>query len=186
MDNRVISLASSEGKRELRRIWIISGGFDSGTLTGTVDGEATQNGFVIQAKWRGELRALIQVDQHLVLRLASPHRHEQGLQHDVRGLSALHRPAYDPARIEIDDDGKVSETLAGSDIGDGSCMRPIRTVARLLVEPRASKRMQCWEGTTGHEPIFMNDLSAFPNVYDSILLLLKKRQYVLSVGVGYL
>ncbi len=35
----------------------------------------------------GELRTLIRVDQYLVLRFASPNRHEQGLQYDVRGLA---------------------------------------------------------------------------------------------------
>ena len=65
-----------------------------------------------------ELRALVRMDEHLVLRLAPPNCHEQGLQHDVCGLSALHRPADDPARIEVDDYRKVSEALAGSDVGD--------------------------------------------------------------------
>ena len=66
----------------------------------------------------GKLRALIRVDQHLVFRFASPHRHEQRLQYDVRGLSALHCPADDPARIEVDDNRKVSETFAGSNVSD--------------------------------------------------------------------
>lgn len=52
----------------------------------------------------GELRTLIRMNQHLVLRFASPHRRAQSLQYDVHGLSALHRPADDPVRIEIDDD----------------------------------------------------------------------------------
>jgi hypothetical protein len=58
------------------------------------------------------------MNQHLVLRLSPSHRHEQSLQYDVRGLSALHRPADDPAGIEVDDNRKVSEALAGSDVGD--------------------------------------------------------------------
>jgi PAS domain-containing protein len=66
----------------------------------------------------GELRTLIGMNQHFVLRLSIPHRHEQSLRYDVRGLAALHRPAEDPARIEVDDDRKVSEALAGSDVGD--------------------------------------------------------------------
>ena len=66
----------------------------------------------------GELRTLIRMNQHLVLRFTSPHRHEQSLQYDVRSLSALHSPADDPARIKVDDDRKVSEALAGSDVGD--------------------------------------------------------------------
>src|SRR5690606_13030462 len=35
----------------------------------------------------GELRPLIRADQHLVLRFVSPHRHEQSLQYDIRGLT---------------------------------------------------------------------------------------------------
>ena len=66
----------------------------------------------------GELRTLIRMNQHLVLRLSPPHRHEQSLQYHVRGLSALHRPADDPAGIEVDDNRKVSEALAGSDVSD--------------------------------------------------------------------
>lgn len=58
------------------------------------------------------------MDQNLILGLASPYRHEQGLQHDVRGLAALHCPANHPAGIEIDDDCKVGEARAGPDIGD--------------------------------------------------------------------
>lgn len=66
----------------------------------------------------GDLRALIRVDQHLVLRFASPHGHKQSLQYDIGGLAALHCPADDPAGIEVDDDRKVSEALAGSDVCD--------------------------------------------------------------------
>jgi hypothetical protein len=57
-----------------------------------------------------------EMDQHLVLRLSPPHRHKQSLQNDIGGLSALHRPADDPARIEVYDDRKVSVPLAGSDL----------------------------------------------------------------------
>lgn len=66
----------------------------------------------------GELRALIQVDQHLIFRLASPHRHEQRLQYDVGGLTALDCLANHSAGIEIDDDREVGESLDGPDIGD--------------------------------------------------------------------
>lgn len=65
-----------------------------------------------------ELRTLIQMNKDLVLRLSPPHRHEQSLQYDVRGLSALHRPADDPTGIEVDDNRKVSEALAGLDVSD--------------------------------------------------------------------
>lgn len=66
----------------------------------------------------GELRALVPVDQHLVLRRAPPRGHEQSLQHDVRGLAALQCPADDPAGIEVDDDGQISKTFARPDVGD--------------------------------------------------------------------
>jgi len=69
------------------------------------------------------------MDQNLILGLASPYRHEQGLQHDVRGLTALHCPANHPAGIEIDDDGKVGETLAGPEWSKKRrCASPPRTV----------------------------------------------------------
>ena len=38
----------------------------------------------------GELRALIRVDQHPLLRFAPPYRHVQRLQHRIGGLPALH------------------------------------------------------------------------------------------------
>ena len=79
----------------------------------------------------GKLRALIRVDQHLVFRFASPHRHKQGLQYDVRGLAALHRPADDTTGVEIDDDREIGEALTGSDIGD---VRDPRRVWSLDVE----------------------------------------------------
>lgn len=71
----------------------------------------------------GELRALIRVDQHPVLRLSPPHSHEQSLQHDVGGLAALYRPA--------DDDGEIGEALTGPDISD---VRDPRGVWNLDVE----------------------------------------------------
>ena len=76
----------------------------------------------------GELRALIRVDQHLALRLAPPDRHEQRLQHDVRGLTALHCPTDNPAGIEIDDDREIGEALGGPDIGDVRDPCPVRSL----------------------------------------------------------
>lgn len=66
----------------------------------------------------GELRDLILVDKYLILLLASPHRHEQRLQHDVGVLTALHCPADPPAGIGIEDDSEVGEALDGPVIGD--------------------------------------------------------------------
>ncbi len=66
----------------------------------------------------GELRTLIRMNQHLVLRLSLPHSHQQSLQYDVIGLSTLHRPADDTARIEVGDNRKVSETFAGSNVSN--------------------------------------------------------------------
>ncbi len=66
----------------------------------------------------GELRALVRVDQHGVLWFASPHRHEQSLQYDVRGLAALQCPANDPTGIEVDDDSEICEALTSSDVGN--------------------------------------------------------------------
>ena len=74
-----------------------------------------QEGVTIHA---GELAALIGVDQHLRLGFASPDRHEQGLQDDVRGLAALHRPSDDTPRIEVDDHREIGKALLRPDVGD--------------------------------------------------------------------
>lgn len=66
-----------------------------------------------------------------VFRFALPHRHKQGLQYDVRGLVALHRPADDTTGIEIDDDREIGEALTGLDRGD---VRDPRRVLSLDVE----------------------------------------------------
>ena len=66
----------------------------------------------------GELAALIGVDQHLRLGFASPDRHERGLQDDVRGLAALHRPSDDTPRIEVDDHREIGKALLRPDVGD--------------------------------------------------------------------
>jgi hypothetical protein len=69
------------------------------------------------------------VDQHLVLRLSPPDRHEQRLQHKFRRLTALHGPTDDTTGIEIDHDGQIGEPFDGPDLGDvgycsvGSCVR---------------------------------------------------------------
>lgn len=65
----------------------------------------------------GELRALIRLDQHLILRLAPPPSHEQGLQHDIHGVTAPPGPTDHTTGVAINDDGKIGEALAGPDVG---------------------------------------------------------------------
>ncbi len=55
----------------------------------------------------GKLGTLVKMDEHLVRRLASPHRHKKGLQNDIRCLTALHRPTNDTTRIQVDHDGQI-------------------------------------------------------------------------------
>ena len=73
-----------------------------------------------------KLRPLIGMDQHSVLRLPAPHRHQQRLQDKVRGLSALHGPADHPAGVEIDNDGQIGEALQCPDICDVGHPDPVR------------------------------------------------------------
>ncbi|RYG95920.1 MAG: hypothetical protein EON58_13215 [Alphaproteobacteria bacterium] len=49
----------------------------------------------------GELRALIRVVEFFVLRIVLPHRHEQRLSYDVRGLASLQRQA-DVTAVDIE------------------------------------------------------------------------------------
>jgi hypothetical protein len=58
------------------------------------------------------------MDQHPVLRLPTPHRHEQRLQDNVCRLTALHRPANDTTGVEIDHDGKTGKAFQRPDIDD--------------------------------------------------------------------
>ena len=67
----------------------------SSAVHGVLKIAGAQEGAPIHA---GELAALTGVDQHLRLGFASPDRHEQGLQDDVRGLAALHRSSDDKPR----------------------------------------------------------------------------------------
>ena len=48
----------------------------------------------------GELRALVRMDQHPLLRSAPPHRHVKCLEHHTGGLPALHRPAHHGADVD--------------------------------------------------------------------------------------
>lgn len=74
-----------------------------------------------------ELAPLIRMNQHLSLRLAPPDGHEQGLQDNIRGLLALHRPADHAPRIEIDDRAMgtppIRETVARCEVGE-ALLRP--------------------------------------------------------------
>jgi hypothetical protein len=65
----------------------------------------------------GELRSLIRMHQNLLLWLSPPDSHQQRLQHDIRSLTALHRPTDNTAGIEIDHHRDIGETFVGSDIG---------------------------------------------------------------------
>ena len=113
----------------------------SSTAHGVLKIVGTQEGGPVHA---GELAALIGVDQHLCLGFASPDRHEQGLQDDVRGLAALHRPSDDAPRIEVDDHREIRKALLRSDVGDvarhcprtngGQWLAP-DTIRRFDVEP---------------------------------------------------
>lgn len=62
---------------------------------------------------------MIRLHQNLFLWLSPTDSHQQRLQHDIRCLKALHRPANDAAGIEIDDDGQIGKTFIGSDVGSG-------------------------------------------------------------------
>lgn len=57
-------------------------------------------------------------DQHPILRHSKAHGHEQGLQDYVRHLTALHRPADDTTRVEIDHDHQIGKASQCSDVGD--------------------------------------------------------------------
>jgi hypothetical protein len=80
----------------------------------------------------GELGALIRVDQDRGLRLRSPYRHEQRLQHDIGDLPALQGPANDAAGEQVDHHGQVGEAFLGPDVGD---VRHPRLVLRIDIEP---------------------------------------------------
>jgi len=58
------------------------------------------------------------VDQHPAFGLSSPDGHIERLQHHIRGLAALHRPAHDTTRIEVEHDCKVGKSFQGADVDD--------------------------------------------------------------------
>jgi hypothetical protein len=47
------------------------------------------------------------MDQHPASWLSAPHRHEQGLQNEVRCLTALDGPADNTPRVQVDDDSQI-------------------------------------------------------------------------------
>lgn len=56
--------------------------------------------------------------QNLFLRLSPPDSHQQCLQHEIRCLTALHRPANNAAGIEIDHHREIGEAFVGPDVSD--------------------------------------------------------------------
>ena len=66
------------------------------------------------------------MDEHLVLRLPAPHRHEQCLQNNICRLTALHRPADDTARVKVDHDSQVGKAFVCPDVGDVRDPNPVR------------------------------------------------------------
>lgn len=65
-----------------------------------------------------ELRALIRVDQHPVLRLAPPYRHVQRMQHHIGGLAALHRPTLHAAGVKVEHDRQIGKAFQSADVCD--------------------------------------------------------------------
>ena len=51
-------------------------------------------------------------------RQALTHGHGESIEHDVGAQVALHRPADDAAREEVDDDGEEQPALSGPDVRD--------------------------------------------------------------------
>lgn len=58
------------------------------------------------------------MDQNPVLRLPPPYRHQQRLQYDICGLTALHRPSQSTTRKEVDHDGKIGKAFQCPNVGD--------------------------------------------------------------------
>ena len=58
------------------------------------------------------------MDQHFAFRLPAPHRHEQGLQDKISGLSALHSPTDHTMGKQVNHDRQIREPFVGSDIGN--------------------------------------------------------------------
>jgi len=66
----------------------------------------------------GELRALIRMDQHPLLRLATPYRHVQRLQHHIGGLPALYRSTHHATGIEVDHDSQIGKAFQDANVCD--------------------------------------------------------------------
>ena len=79
------------------------------------------------------LRTLIRVNNDVLLGLASPNSHQQGIQHNFLGQGRLHGPADDPAGVQIHHHGQVEQPpLIRPNIGDVGHPRMIRPVFRKL------------------------------------------------------
>ncbi len=64
------------------------------------------------------LRPLIGVDDDPAGGPALPDRHEDRVKHQVALERGLHRPPYHHARVQVDDDGEIEESLVSADVGD--------------------------------------------------------------------
>ena len=60
------------------------------------------------------MRALIRVDQFLLLLFAAPYRHALRLQYNIGRMTALHRPTHHAAGVHIDCDSQVGKFFQGA------------------------------------------------------------------------
>lgn len=58
------------------------------------------------------------MNQHRLIRLAPPDRHQQCIQHQIAGDTRLHLPAHDLTGEQIDDHGQIEPALVGADMRD--------------------------------------------------------------------
>jgi len=72
------------------------------------------------------------MNQNLVLRLAAPDRHQQGLDNDVPVKARLHGPADNLPRVEIHHHGQIEEPAPGPDVRDVRDPDLIRMIDREL------------------------------------------------------
>ena len=60
------------------------------------------------------------MDEDFCRWLPAPDSHQQSLQNHVGRLTALHGPADNFARVEINDNGQIGKAFAGFDVSDVS------------------------------------------------------------------
>ena len=53
------------------------------------------------------------MEQHSGFRLYAPHRHEEGVQSEVRCLTALYGPADNSPGVQVNDDSQIGKALNG-------------------------------------------------------------------------